>query len=275
MSGPITPQGPPLPKSLSIFVTRPGKELYEVTVEFDDAKGRLADLLGCLPEPGCSVVALHVAPLPHAEAAGTARAPLLARLHLAVTPPIDAEAIRHCLEGKAYVLGAIVRSGLSGVLIDSSFPLYLTERARAIVLDAHRASDMLDNLRLRMGSGGAVLMYEQGRAYGESAGAAYVRTFGSAFLRTHPEYALRLFTAMGWGETELLEYDFDHGTARLTMRDGFECRSQRSPIPYSQFIRGCLAGVISAVTDRIVDCTETHCIAQGDDRCEFAIRPRA
>lgn len=149
----------------------------------------------------------------------------------------------------------------------------LTERSRGIVLDAARGSDMLSLMRERLGTGGSLLLYELGVGYGQSAGRAYVRFLGAEFLRTHPHYAIQLFTALGWGELSLTAYDPTAGRATIVVQKGFECESRESTQPYSQFMRGCLAGVASAIIGFEVECEEVKCVSMGDPACEFSIHP--
>jgi len=56
----------------------------------------------------------------------------------------------------------------------------------------------------------------------------------------------------------------------LRLYDSFECEAFRcSDRPASQFIRGHISGLISALLNSNIRVIETKCIAKGDDFCEF------
>ncbi len=86
-----------------------------------------------------------------------------------------------------------------------------------------------------------------------------------------------MYAAGGWGVFKLVEVDFDRGVAVVNAFDNFECTLHRGEggEPYSQYVRGDLAGLFSEVFGSKVDAVETQCIVQGAPFCRFEIAPAA
>ena len=256
-----------LPKELSIAIVREGKELVKAAVEFDNAPGRLAELLRALPPyPQCTLVTVHAATSPDQRTA-------IGHLYMEVSNAEGAAEVERRLRERPYVRQVFVRAGAGGHLVDSAFPLSLSEHAQGIVLDGRQTSEMLTNLRELMGSGGAVIIYELGKGYGRPRFIRILGAQGVQYMDAHPEYAVQILSAMGWGKMALTHFDREKGTVTIVMEDGFECKGQTSSTPHSQFIRGVLAGAASAALRREIECEERRCVAMGDAFCEFLLRP--
>ncbi|RLI05189.1 hypothetical protein DRO24_06115 [Candidatus Bathyarchaeota archaeon] len=69
---------------------------------------------------------------------------------------------------------------------------------------------------------------------------------------------------------ESLEIDPETSRIRLRVKGCIECEL-RAERPYSQFLRGMLAGYASALFDRDMMARETRCIAVGDPYGEFEV----
>lgn len=130
---------------------------------------------------------------------------------------------------------------------------------------------MLEAIRQAMGSGGGFLVHRQGMAFGQAAWKRYLGRIGTVRTRARLEYAFRVWTTVGWGRMRVLKLAIAAGTASLRLREGAECEGRQSAFPYSQFLRGYLAGAFSVIFGSEATCTETKCVAKGDDACEFEI----
>ncbi|NNN16750.1 MAG: hypothetical protein HKL79_00055 [Thermoplasmata archaeon] len=262
----LAPDPPELPKDLSIAIVREGRQLVKAAVEFDNAPGRLADLLQTLSCPEHTLLTLHLATTPDQSTA-------IGHLYLEVTGAGEAADVERRLRMKPYVRKVFIRMGYGGILVDSAFPLVLSDKAQAIILDGQQASEMFARVRELMGSGGAVIVYELGKGYGRPRFVRIIGTRGVEFMDAHPEYALQMLSAMGWGKLTMTAIDREKGTATIVVEDGFECRGQKSTTPHGQFIRGVLAGGASVALGRELECEERRCIAMGDEFCEYFLRP--
>ena len=87
--------------------------------------------------------------------------------------------------------------------------------------------------------------------------------------------SLSLFKCAGFGVVQIIDSDFTAKPLQLTIRvnDSFECSlSHNEKKPYSHFIRGMLAGIVTELFGTSVTVTENKCIATGHPYCEFAIK---
>ena len=82
-------------------------------------------------------------------------------------------------------------------------------------------------------------------------------------------------TELGWGYAERVEVNEEECTAKLVMRDLWECAfSEPSNEPQSHFYRGIVAGLGSAAFGVNTVAKEERCIAKGDEACSFLARPK-
>jgi len=153
----------------------------------------------------------------------------------------------------------------------------LNSGERVVLVRKEVFPDIFRRLGELFSSGGGAVVFEQGKASGESDARGLVAIFGkeAAKLRT-PELSM-LYLSLGWGRPELVEFTPDPFSAVIRIYESFECSDQKSSTPYSQFVRGHLAGLVNGLFDKLVDCEERKCMAQGDSWCEFSLselRPR-
>ncbi len=116
---------------------------------------------------------------------------------------------------------------------------------------------------------------------GERSSAAGLQLFG-ALTRENPqpltlESAKRMIDASaltGWGRTEILAFDPDRGRFSVARRNSpIALAYGPAPKPVCHFLAGWMAGIGGLLVGKELLCTETACIAQGRDRCEFELQP--
>jgi KaiC/GvpD/RAD55 family RecA-like ATPase/predicted hydrocarbon binding protein len=89
-----------------------------------------------------------------------------------------------------------------------------------------------------------------------------------------PKQILEMFanyiSANGSGITEMTEYT-DEGMT-FEVRHSLCSLSEKSDKPMGQYLAGALAGAAELVLGKKVQCTETKCVAKGDNYCQFVCK---
>ena len=117
-----------------------------------------------------------------------------------------------------------------------------------------------------LGSGARIIMIEAGKKAGEQ--------FADSLLKQglKPEEmgdALELFlTRGGWGKVRA-KIDIKKQTAIFRIWNSVTSRQTNAQKPTCHFISGYLAGVLTAIFGKNVECFETKCAAKKDEFCEF------
>ncbi|KYH36266.1 MAG: hypothetical protein AYL28_006850 [Candidatus Bathyarchaeota archaeon B23] len=100
-------------------------------------------------------------------------------------------------------------------------------------------------------------------------------SIGVSDLMEKCEIASGVFMSLGYGMLELLELREEPPYIHLRIHRSIECELGRSAgRPFSQFIRGIIAGFATICFKREMIAEESRCIAMGDPCCEFKIKPR-
>jgi len=163
---------------------------------------------------------------------------------------------------------------VEGIIVDTiHFPLTIGDR-RAIVLRKPIFEALIKGFREKFGSAGEAFLYYIGYEIGKEA----LKSHYQMSVNKNSEELVRLsealFKAVGWGRLRILEYSSSDCFAIAIVEKSFECElAGKTNKPYSQFIRGALAGWFSEMTGKKCSAEETKCIAKGDPYCEFHIKP--
>ena len=254
------------PKPIPVYFRREKGRLVHITLGLVHEPGSFQAALGALPEKAVNLLAVSISN--GAQRTGTAEGHIFAEIESPMTP----EELEAALRAVPSVRHIRVQSDVEGRIIDDSFPPRVSEAGRVLLFSASSFREALARMRAAMGSGGAVLVYDFGVYLGEQLAQEAVRFFGRDFLRGHIAYSMRMASSMGWGNLEVFEADMEKGTATIRAYENFECyRITGAASPYSQAVRGMLAGYFSGVLETPVSCQETECIAKGDEACVFHI----
>ncbi len=170
------------------------------------------------------------------------------------------------------------QDGLNGVIVDALHHPLMMGKNRAILFRLDTIGSVFSRPREIFGAEGQlgkVLLHQMGRAGGQSSTKAFLDSMGKDSIREQLSNIMNMYAAGGWGIFKLLEVDFDRGVAVVQAFENFECLTHRGEggEPYSQYVRGDLAGLFSEVFDRKVDVVETQCVVQGAPFCRFEIAP--
>ncbi len=160
------------------------------------------------------------------------------------------------------------------IVDDVSFPLMVGSE-RAILMTEAALRGLFIDIRRHIGSGGEAILYFLGTEVGKSLAERYMKMaeeIGVEDLEGKAHIAAGLFVSVGYGLVESLEIDPETPRIRLRVKGCIECELGGSAEkPYSQFLRGMLAGYASVLFKRDMMARETRCIAVGDPYCEFEI----
>jgi predicted hydrocarbon binding protein len=188
-------------------------------------------------------------------------------------PRMDEGWLKQFVESSQYASDVEVRPGVDGFVSDSlNFPLTWNTGDRAVLIQTASLRAMLDAVMAAGRKEGERAIYDQGFSLGR---ATYERLFSIYLPKSRAGLAemLKIYSATGWGRLELSGLDPEHKRAKLKLDEGFECTDVHSEKPESNFIRGHLAGVLSAYFGSEVKAVETRCISKGDSCCEFEVSP--
>lgn len=164
-----------------------------------------------------------------------------------------------------------VKESHNGLLVDSlNFPLRWNTGDRAIMLRTHFFNLMKEKLEETLKSGADVVLYELGYEHGRPSWQDFLVGYKIDSALDLQE-ALHTYGAVGWGRPTVESFDPQSKTAKIRVKDNFECQGQKSESPASHFFRGHLAGAFSVIFGQSVKVEESQCIAIGSEYCEFAV----
>jgi predicted hydrocarbon binding protein len=175
------------------------------------------------------------------------------------------------LEESPFVLEVQAFEGRDGVIVDGiSFPINWQGR-RVVILSQPATTRMFDTIRSVLGSGGEVVLYQQGSYYGKELAKFFMDRLGEDYMRKNYDYGLGLLAATGWGIPEWDVSKKDFPNMRVKLSSCFECEGVSSRRELCSFMRGFLSGVFGTIAGHLVHCEESRCKAKGDPFCEFEL----
>ncbi len=253
------------PKDVMVFHYDPKRKFYLVTLLLENVPGALGNLANILGIRGINILEGYFGPVT-SDTQGT-----VSFFVESTNPKLDKDWLKEFLQSSVYVSEVQIKESVEGFLADSlNFPLTWNTGDRAVVMRMGNVQVMLDAIRRAGGDRGNDVLYDAGFEYGK---ATWQNLFGTARPRSREGLAemLHIYSAVGWGRVELPELDGTHQKACVRMTEGFECTGLKSESASSHFIRGHLAGAMSAYFGTDLKGRETRCISMGDAYCEFSL----
>ena len=182
------------------------------------------------------------------------------------------------LSNDSHIKKIQTQDGHNGVIVDALHHPLMMGKNRAILFRLDTIGSVFSRPRQIFGAEGQmgkVLLHQMGRAGGQSSIKAFLESMGKDNIREQLSNIMNMYTAGGWGIFKLTGADFDRGVAVVQAFENFECMTHQGEggEPYSQYVRGDLAGLFSEIFHRKVDAIETQCVVQGAPFCRFEIAP--
>lgn len=257
-----------LRKDVNVYVHYPDAKLFQVIVELQNVPGALESVLGVLRGLNLKLLGCSFS-VDSTERTGVWSGFVEDSDH-------TAPELRQKISSSEHVLDSIVVESKNGLLVDTvHYPLALNTGERAMMIRTEHLGRMLTAMRRQFGTGGNVMLYQEGLFYGKDEVADYIKRLGFGFARSNLKDVLMVYQALGWFKLEGVDQNEQDRTVTIRTSGSFECEGAKSLGPYSHFMRGCLSGGLTTILGEEMLCKETKCIAAGDQYCEFVLMPKA
>ncbi|MCX8177247.1 MAG: hypothetical protein N3F10_02995 [Candidatus Bathyarchaeota archaeon] len=169
----------------------------------------------------------------------------------------------------------ILKPTVEGLIADYINHRLMLAEERAIIIRRSIYGGVSKRMREQFGTAGEAFLFHLGHSGGMEYGKSHLEMAKKLGISDPVEIikclTLPLFSAVGFGRSEIIEIiTYPSFRAIIRVYDCFECEiGIGSEKPYSQLIRGMLAGYLSSLFNRRVIVEETKCIAKGDPYCEL------
>jgi len=254
------------PKTVFIAEISPGRHLAEFSIDLANTPGALADASEILSKHNVNVLSgFHDA----------ARWSFFADI---TETNVSIDQLVQDLRGLKAISSIRMQEASNGILVDCLHYPFMWGRCRVIMIRAEQLSAILDRVRGMFGEEGTaakVMLFAMGQAAGHDCFGMRIDEASARTVKMDLPNLMTMYSAAGWGIFKATYVDSEKGSATVQAIDCFECAPSqgKKSKPYSQFIRGHIAGLFSTFFERRVDVVETECIASGNDQCQFRITP--
>jgi predicted hydrocarbon binding protein len=252
------------PKAETPYYLAPGRRLFQIVINVRGERGALGSIIGLLESTfkleGTTSYAPHDS---------------TSILSVVAEGQSDAETpdgVRSSILTNRAALDAEVLEGREGILVDRFHTGLTTGAGYVMMIRRQSLTKMLDRINRLLGSGGEVVLYEEGIAVGRANGEAFLKSLGAGMLRRNIDYLRSNLTAQGWGEVSV-EVDPDGETRRMVVHDCFECSSNEGGRTGCHFFRGYILGNTSATFGMAFTVEESNCKLRGGNECTFVAKP--
>jgi predicted hydrocarbon binding protein len=262
----LVPEPAKYAKAISAFVYFPKKNFFLLNLEVRNRVGDLAAISHVLAESKIGILngSFH---------RGEDGRP--GSWEMFVVPQdqnISADEMKRLLTSCPDVLSCQIRESRDGLLVDTlTFPITLSSGERAMIMRHDVWNSMLQKTRQKFGSGGNVIIYDQGVIAGKIAAKELLAAIGKENIGAQINQVFSTYQALGWARAAVLKYSRDPLGLIVRMYENSECTGQQSERPTGHFIRGHIAGMGEEMFNMKVKCEETSCLAMGNDYCDFLL----
>jgi len=188
---------------------------------------------------------------------------------------MSADDVKRLLLSCPDVVGCQIKESREGLLVDSvTFPIKISSGQRAMIIRNDVWNSMLQRTREKFGSGGDVIIYEQGYTAGRISGRELLSALGRGFLANQLDQIIAMYQALGWGKAKVITFVQSPLTLVIRMWESAECMGQKSDKPTGHFIRGHIVGIVEEMFGIECKCAETNCLAKGSQYCEFVLEEK-
>lgn len=168
-------------------------------------------------------------------------------------------------------LDAEVMEGKDGILVDTFHTGIKVGSDDYLMLRREGLARVFDHLVRLFGTGGEVLLYEEGKALGRDSAKRRVEEIGKERVVKNAGYIGRALTAQGWGTFATVSAPGSQGIT-ITVADCFECAGGGKTRKKCDFLRGFLEASVEVTRGGGAMVEETECILRGGAACTFKIK---
>lgn len=238
-----------------------GKRLLHVVVHMSDAPGSLSAILDVL---GSRVNLVGLTSYTLSD--GTA---MLSAFAEALPPGEPVSVTAQALKKLDAALEVRVTEGTDGILVDDFHTGMQVGDDDYIMLSREGLSRVFDHIVRIFGTGGEVLLYEEGKALGQQNSQRMLGALGSERVESAASYLLRSLTAEGWGTVQSSKPGVR--PFKVTIEDCFECKGGSNVRKGCDLARGFYEGSVEATRGVPAKVEEVECTLRGGKACVFHV----
>lgn len=239
-----------------------GKKLFHIIVHMSDAPGSLVAILDLLRQ-NVNLIGISTYTLNDGSA-------MLSAFAEALTPKETPAVLQQLLGQSKATLESEVREGHDGLLVDTFHTGLNVGGEDYFLARRDGVSEMFNHIVKIFGSGGEVLLFEEGKALGRENARKRVSELGVERVREEGSYLAKALAAQGWGNSETLK-GRKTGEIVLEVTDCFECCGGPSGRKGCHFYRGFLEGSAEITSKVPVKSEEIQCTFKGAKACVFRL----
>lgn len=239
-----------------------GDRLFQIIVKISDAPGSLSSILNLL---GTRVNLVGTATYTLGD--GTA---MLSAFAKALSDKETPATIQKALGTSPATVESEVREGKDGLLVDTFHTGLEALGEDYMLLRRWGLGNMFDHIVKIFGSGGEVLLFEEGAAMARGNLERTTAALTMPAVMNHPSYVISFLTAQGWGSFKLVQ---EKNSSTITATDCFECAKGSKIRKKCDFVRGYLEATASGMGGPY-QAEEVECTLRGGKNCVFRLAPR-
>jgi predicted hydrocarbon binding protein len=244
----------------------PGKKLFHIIVKLSDAPGSYSAILNLIG-PKVNLVGTTTYTLSD----GTA---IFSGYSEALSKNDTANQLEKLIMSSKAAIEAEVVEGSDGLLIDTFHTGIEVGGDEFMLVRRSGISLMFGHVARLLGSGGEVLLYEEGYSLGKLNAESMVKNLGKEVVRNNSAQLSHFLTAQGWGATEL-ENGPNEDSYLVKVQDCFECSARASSRKGCDFMRGYFVGAAEASFGGKREAKEVRCALKGAPACEFLVTTKS
>ncbi|MEM1994654.1 MAG: V4R domain-containing protein [Nitrososphaerales archaeon] len=173
----------------------------------------------------------------------------------------------------------VIEQQIEGFIADTTTTNLTLSGVRGLFMRSHLWRALVNRVREKFGSAGEAFLYYTGVDMGISGAKEHLKMARVLNLR-EPEQIIKtlgasVFSSVGLGFMQIDEFNLNPPYSFISVYDNFECEvAPASSKPYSQLIRGIIAGYLKQVLSIEVSVEEIECLAKGDPCCRFECKAK-
>lgn len=238
------------------------KRLFHIVVHMSDAPGSTSTIL---KELGSKVNLIGISTYTLSD--GTAMLACFAEALSEEETPGKLEKLISRLKATVEVE---VYEGRGGLLVDTFHTGIQVGKDEYLLIRRRGMAGVFDHIVKIFGTGGEVLLFEEGKALGRDNSRIRVEELGRERVVDNAAYLGRILTAEGWGLIESTSRP-DSNDFFITVTDCFECSAAGTVRKGCDFMRGFYEGSVEVTRGTKPRVEEVECTLRGGKNCVFRI----